>query len=634
MKILLIDDDRVFLKFLTHRLEESGHDVISAADGLSALHLLTDVTPEIIFLDLILPKIDGDKLCRIIRKMDHLNECRLVVVSAVVAEMGSDYKEIGADYYIAKGPFASIATHVLDILKSATEPRATLSSRPVLGLDQVSPRQMTRELLSRNHHLKTILESMEEGIIEIVEGAVVYANAAAVRLFALPLEKILAAKPDRLFDAGQRPRIVELLDAGGAQMTEIGENNPIDLGGRLMTVKSFRVDHDAKCRIMLITDVTERKRLEIQLQHAQKMEAIGTIASGVAHNFRNTLTGILVNSQLVQENYPDDPELIEIVGRIGTAVKKGAHLIERLMQFSRKEIAREFKKVDLVTIVAAIYQIVRKSFGEKIEIRLNLHQSLPVTGDQVGLGLVLMNLFSNARDAMPDGGIIRIDARRVGAMAVVQVSDTGCGMDAETAKRCFDPFYTTKEVGKGTGLGLSTSYGIIRGHDGDISVDSSPQKGATFTLRLPLAGGIDGGGPKNRYDILKGRGQRVLVFEPNAKEQATLRDVLECIGFRPVMVAAVDDLAGPYAAEKPRAVLVDLDPTAPGETGCIERILALDPTARIALFRNGLSAATNQGPGVTDERIIGYLERPLDVAELSQLLARMVDDHPEPATIG
>ncbi|MFZ0728315.1 MAG: ATP-binding protein [Desulfobacterales bacterium] len=633
MKILLIDDDRVFLKFLTHRLEEAGHEVISAADGLSALHLLTDVTPDIIFLDLILPKIDGDQLCRIIRKMVHLNNCRLVVVSAVVAEMGSDYDAIGADDYIAKGPFANIARHVLDILKSASDPATAAPSRHVLGLDQVSPRQLTRELLSRNHHLQTILESMEEGIIEIVEEAVVYANAAAVRLFTLPLEKILAASPQRLFEAGQRARIGELLGAEGTRMTEIGENNPIDLGGRLVTVKSFRVDHDAQCRIMLITDITERKRLEIQLQHAQKMEAIGTIASGVAHNFRNTLTGILVNSQLIQENYPDDPELLEIVGRIGTAVKKGAHLIERLMQFSRKEIAREFKKVDLVTIVAGIYQIVRKSFNEKIEIRLNLHQSLPITGDQAGLGLVLMNLFSNARDAMPTGGIIQIDARRVGAMAVVRVSDNGEGMDAETAKRCFDPFYTTKEVGKGTGLGLSTSYGIIRGHDGNISVDSAPQKGATFTLRLPLAGGTAGGGRKNQHDIVTGRGQRVLVFEPSAKEKAILRDVLECIGFRPVMVSAADDLPGQYATEKPPAVLLDLDPTDLNETGCIDRILSLDPMARIALFRNGPLSATNQGTVINDERIAGYLETPLDVAELSQLLARMLRDQPEPGTI-
>ncbi|MGB8336310.1 MAG: response regulator, partial [Desulfobacterales bacterium] len=343
MKILLIDDDRVFLKYLTRQLETAGHDVVTAGDGISALTLLTDITPDIIFLDLILPKIDGDKLCRIIRKMDHLANCHLVVISAVVAEMGSDFADIGADSYIAKGPFATVAEHVMAVVEASSAPKEGNKSQQVLGLEHVSPRQLTRELLSRNQHLKTILESMEEGIIEIVEGVVVYANSAAVRLFALPLEKILAANPNNLFDVKDRSRVAELLDADDGKMVEIGENRPVELGGRLVTIRSFRIGSDSKGSIILISDITDRKRLEIQLQHAQKMEAIGTIASGVAHNFRNSLTGILVNSQVIQENYPDNPELMEIVGRINTSVKKGAHLIERLMQFSRKQIVREFQ---------------------------------------------------------------------------------------------------------------------------------------------------------------------------------------------------------------------------------------------------------------------------------------------------
>ena len=121
-------------------------------------------------------------------------------------------------------------------------------------------------------------------------------------------------------------RTAELLDAVDVKMVEIGENHPVELGGRLVTVRSFRIGSDSKGSIILISDITDRKRLEIQLQHAQKMEAIGTIASGVAHNFRNSLTGILVNSQVIQENYPDNPELMEIVGRINTSVKKGAQL--------------------------------------------------------------------------------------------------------------------------------------------------------------------------------------------------------------------------------------------------------------------------------------------------------------------
>ena len=624
MKILLIDDDRVFLKYLTRQLETAGHDVVSAGDGISALTLLTDITPDIIFLDLILPKIDGDKLCRIIRKMDHLANCHLVVISAVVAEMGSDFADIGADSYIAKGPFATVAKHVMAVVEASSAPKEWNKSQQVLGLEHVSPRQLTRELLSRNQHLKTILESMEEGIIEIVEGVVVYANSAAVRLFALPLEKILAANPNNLFDVKDRSRVAELLDADDGKIVGIGENRPVELGGRLVTIRSFMIGSDSKGSIILISDITDRKRLEIQLQHAQKMEAIGTIASGVAHNFRNSLTGILVNSQVIQENYPDNPELMEIVGRINTSVKKGAHLIERLMQFSRKQIVREFQRADFVTVIVGIYQIIRKSFNDNIDIRLNLLQSLPIIGDQTGLSLVLMNLFSNARDAMPNGGVLEIDALREGATAVVKIRDSGEGMDEETRKKCFDPFFTTKDVGKGTGLGLSTSYGIIRGHDGEISVESSPQKGTTFLLRLPLADRGEKSEHGDHHDILKGNGQTILVFDETDKEQTSVCDVLECIGYRPVVTTAEDDMLNQYRNIHPQAILLGINSPAENGTSYVDKILSLDPAANIAIFGGNVADETALSGKDSHGGIKGYLGKPVDVAELSRLLAALL----------
>ena len=624
MKILLIDDDRVFLTYLTRQLETAGHDVVTAGDGISALNLLTDITPDIIFLDLILPKIDGDKLCRIIRKMDHLKKCHLVVISAVVAEMGPNFADIGADSYIAKGPFAIVAEHVMAVVEASSAPKERDKSKQVLGLEHVSPRQLTRELLSRNQHLKTILESMEEGILEIVEGVVVYANSAAVKLFALPLEKILAANPNNLFDVKDHSRVAELLDAVDAKMVVIGENHPVELGGRLVTVRSFRIGSDSKSSIILISDITDRKRLEIQLQHAQKMEAIGTIASGVAHNFRNSLTGILVNSQVIQENYPDNPELMEIVGRINSSVKKGAQLIERLMQFSRKQIVREFHQVDFVTVIAGIYQIIRKSFNDNIDIRLHLHQSLPIIGDEAGLSLVLMNLFSNARDAMPNGGVLEIDALRDGSTAVVKICDSGEGMDEETCKKCFDPFFTTKDVGKGTGLGLSTSYGIIRGHDGEISVESAPQKGTTFLLRLPLADRGDKSDHEDHHDILKGNGQTILVFDETAKEQTSVRDVLECIGYRPVVTSAEDDMLNQYKNIRPQAILLDINSPAENGKPCADKIFSLDPAANIAIFGGNVAEETALSGKGPHGRIKGYLGKPVDVAELSRLLAAML----------
>jgi len=542
----------------------------------------------------------------------------------VVAEMGSNFDDIGADSYIAKGPFVRVAEHVMAVLEASTAPKERDKSQKILGLEHVSPRQMTRELLSRNQHLKTILESMEEGILEIVEGVVVYANSAAVRLFGLPLEKMLASNPTNLFDVEERFRVAGLLSEVDAKMVEIGENRPIKQGGRQVTVRSFRVGSDSKGRIILISDITDRKRLEIQLQHSQKMQAIGTIASGVAHNFRNSLTGILVNSQVIQENYPNNPELMEIAGRINTSVKKGAQLIERLMQFSRKQIVREYHKVDFVTVIAGIYQIIRKSFNTNIDIRLNLNQSLPIIGDEAGLSLVLMNLLSNARDAMPNGGTLEIDALRDGATAVVKICDSGEGMDEETCKKCFDPFFTTKDVGKGTGLGLSTSYGIIKGHDGDISVESSPQKGTTFLIRLPLADRGEKGDQGGHHDILRGNGQTILLFDETDKEQTSMRDVLECIGYWPVLTSAENDMLNLYKNIRPQAILLDINSPAESRTPYVDKILALDPAAKIAIFNDSVADETKLSGKGPNGRIKGYLGKPVDVAELSRLLAAML----------
>lgn len=623
-KILLIDDDRVFLKYFTRQLEDAGHEVQTVEDGISALEMLTDYTPDVIFLDLILPKIDGDKLCRIIRTMKHLSDCYLVVISAVVAEIEDSYEEIGADAYIAKGPFATVARHALSSVEVSSKPRSKRRPGPILGLDTVSPRQLTRELLSRNRHLKTILESMSEGILEVIEGKIVYANSAAVSMFQMPLEKILTAYPPNLFDESVRVRVDDLMKSAGRGMAEIGENHPVDLQGRQVTIKYLPVNREASISIVLITDVTERKRLEMQLQHAQKMEAIGTIASGVAHNFRNTLTGILVNSQVIQENYPDEPELLEVVNRIDSSVKRGARLVDRLMQFSRKETTKEFQRVDLVAVIAETYQIVKKSFDQKIDIRLNLYQSLPIMGDHSGLSQVFMNLYTNARDAMPEGGVLEIDARQEENLAVVCVTDSGEGMDVETRNKCFDPFFTTKEVGKGTGLGLSTTYGIVKSHDGEIQVESKPGKGTTFIVRFHLIESGDIAETVCPIEMVRGKGEPILVVDDEHEIQTAMRDLLECLGYTPVMAGMVDDALDSYKTAQPQAVLMDVNMPEENGISCADRILEFDPDAKIAI----MSGYDRNGPELSDKRlngiIKGYLTKPIDVAELSSLLARLV----------
>jgi PAS domain S-box-containing protein len=625
-KILVVDDDRVMLKFVTKILEREGHDVHTAEDGFAALNLLSSFTPDIMFFDLIMPRIDGGKLIKIVRSMPQMNHCYLVIVSAAVAEIDFDFEETGADSYIAKGPFSSMAEHIQAAIELSDTPRAKQETKPIRGLDSVYARQLTKELLSRNRHLETILESMAEGILEVYSNKVVYANGVALSLLGLSLEKILASYPPDLFNDHIGQKLDSILQVNADEPAGIGEESPVELNDRQITIKILPVRGEPSTVIIMITDVTERKRLEMQLQHVQKMEAIGTIAAGVAHNFRNTLTEIIVNSQLIQMNYKDESGLHDVAGRINRSVRRGSSLVDGLLQFSRKKIKAEFKLIDVVSVIDELCQLIQKSFDQKIEIQSDLPGHLPIMGDSTSLSQALMNLCTNARDAMPDGGKLMIKGIQEAKRIVVTVSDTGRGMNREAAEKCFDPFFTTKPIGKGTGLGLSTSYGIIKSHEGLLSVDSQPNRGTTFKIYLPAASVEKPGKEDDAPIIVKGNGQSVLVVDDEPEIIHAMDKLLKYLNYKSESASSGKEGLETYIRNNPDAVLMDINMPEMDGAACIEEILNYDPAANISIISgyeqegiDGLSEKSRQS-------IKYYRTKPLGLVDLSELLAEMLKD--------
>jgi signal transduction histidine kinase/DNA-binding response OmpR family regulator len=626
-KILVVDDDRVMLKFVTKLLTREGHEVLTAEDGFAALNLLATFRPDIIFFDLIMPKIDGHKLIQIVRNMPQLKDCYLVIVSAAVAEIDFDFQETGADSYIAKGPFSSMANYFREAIEASDAPRGKKDPKPIRGLDSVYARQLTKELLSRNRHLETILESMAEGILEVYTNKVVYANGVAEALLALPPEKILAAYPPDLFDENTGRQLDKIFQTGADQTTAIGEKSPVELNGRQITIKVLPVTGEPATVILMITDVTERKRLEMQLQHVQKMEAIGTIAAGVAHNFRNTLTEILVNSQLIQMSYKDESGLHDVAGRINTSVRRGSRLVDGLLQFSRKQLKDEFEIIDLADVINELCQIIRNSFDQKIEIQTDLPGRLPIMGDATSLSQALMNICNNARDAMPDGGRLIIKAVREGKQVIVTVSDNGAGMDREAVGKCFDPFYTTKPIGKGTGLGLSTTYGIIKSHDGMISVDSQSNRGTTFKILFSLIPDEKQSEQKDAPVIIRGKGQRVLVVDDEPEILNAMQDLLKYLGYRPELAANGKKGLEKYRSKNPDAVLMDINMPEMNGIACIEKILNYDPKANISIFSGYEEEGVEGMSQRAKDAIKDYLAKPVGLEALSALLAKMMKEN-------
>ena len=623
-KILVVDDDRVMLKFITKLLTREGHEVLTAEDGFAALNLLATFSPDIMFFDLIMPKIDGGKLIKIVRSMPQLKSCYLVIISAAVAEIDFDFEETGADSYIAKGPFSSMAEHIKAAIEVSDAPPDKDESKPIRGLESVYARQLTKELLSRNRHLETILESMAEGILEVYSDKIVYANGVAISALGLPLEKILAAYPPDLFSRSIGQRLDKILQSKSDEPAAIGEKLPVDLNGRQITLKVLPVRGEPSTAIIMLTDVTERKQLEMQLQHIQKMEAIGTIAAGVAHNFRNTLTEILVNSQLIQMNYEDQSGLHGVADRINTSVRRGARLVDGLLQFSRKQIKEEFKLIDLVRVINEVYQIIQKSFDQKITIQTELPNHLPIMGDSTSLSQALMNLCTNARDAMPDGGKLTLRAVREGKRILVTISDTGQGMDKESAEKCFDPFFTTKPIGKGTGLGLSTTYGIIKSHEGLISVASQSNQGTTFKMHFPAAAAEERRPAHVKPTIVRGNGQRVLVVDDEPEILKAMEGLLQYLGYQADFASSGKEGLEKYLQRRPDAVLMDINMPEMDGVACIEALLNHDPHANISIISGYEMEGINGLSKQTKDCIKDYLAKPVGLGDLSALLARML----------
>ena len=294
-------------------------------------------------------------------------------------------------------------------------------------------------------------------------------------------------------------------------------------------------------------DISAQKNLEEQLRQAQKMEAIGQFAGGIAHDFNNILTAILGFSSLLQMKIPEHDPLRFNVDQVVVAAERAAGLTQSLLAFSRKQVLN-LRPVSLNEVIKKVDKFVGRIIGEDIKLQFIFkEEDIVVNADSGQIEQVLLNLATNARDAMPQGGVfsivtetVQIDQEYIdfygfgalGYFARIAVSDSGIGMDAEIRKRIFDPFFTTKEVGKGTGLGLSIVYGIVQQHKGFINVYSEPGRGTTFSIYLPLGKAEQAvRAEQAETQIPVGGTETILLAEDDALVRDLSRTVLTDFGY-------------------------------------------------------------------------------------------------------
>lgn len=420
----------------------------------------------------------------------------------------------------------------------------------------------------------------------------------------------------------------------------IHKNGSIIWANLIVTVIRDR-DGAFKYNFAIVENITERKKLEDRLRHAQKLEAIGQLAAGVAHDFNNILTAIIGYGNLLKMKLRDNEQLSHSINQLLAITERGAGLTQSLLAFSRKQII-SLKPVNLNALVERIGKLIPRFIGEQIEFRKNLSsKNITIMADSSQLEQVLMNLAGNARDAMPEGGVLTIDTALVeldacyvkmhgfgspGPYALITVSDTGTGIDAETMDKIFEPFFTTKEVGEGTGLGLSLVYGIIKQHEGYINVCSEPGHGATFKIHIPLAKETakEGAGTDDQPAI--GGTETILLAEDEKEVRSAIKGILEEYGFTVIEAADGKEAVGKFLAHKSSIQLLVFDVVMPNMSGkeAFAAIRRINPGMKV-IFTSGYKTITTQANDVIEDGTI-FISKPVQPQYLLQKIREAIDE--------
>lgn len=395
--------------------------------------------------------------------------------------------------------------------------------------------------------------------------------------------------------------------------------------------------------IEMVRDITQRVRTEQQLHQAQKMESLGHLAGGMAHDFNNVLTAILGYASLTDMKLPEDDPLRGYLREITAAVERGMNVTNQILAFSRKQ-AVTVQDVDLNAIITGLRGMLNRLIREDIKIQLRLAQEpLVVTADAGQIEQVVINLATNARDAMPSGGTVTLSTERIsiddafvrahgygktGAYALLTVTDTGIGMDDATRERIFEPFFTTKEVGRGTGLGLAMAYGVVQKHNGHITVYSEQGKGSVFRVYLPLAesAGHTGSSAQQLSDDLPVQGtETILVAEDDEALRRLSKTVLESAGYTVIDASDGSEAVARFRENPDRIAMVLLDGIMPKLNGreAFTEMLKIRPNLK-AVFMSGYAEEIFRAGDISDLRA-GFLAKPVTPHQLLLKVRRTLD---------
>jgi PAS domain S-box-containing protein len=533
--------------------------------------------------------------------------------------------------------------HEIDVEISATMARYQGKPSVVAVLRDISERErISRELAESEERFRCLSEAAFEGIAIHMDGRIAEVNQAFCELTDRSREELMGFPVLELLTPTHREMVIEKVKAGYEKAYEVegvrpdGTTNPIEVLGRNILYKG------QPARVTALRDLSERNKLQAQIQRAQKLESLGVLAGGIAHDFNNLLMGVLGNASLALHVLPPRSPAREHVQEINSVAQHAAGLTSQMLAYSGGG-RYVIEPLHLSSLVEEMGNLLQLSVSKKVSLRYNLRSDLPhIEADASQVRQVVMNLIINASEASEElGGVVavRTDVARVasaveegyitgdcspeGDCVLFEVRDSGCGMDADTMERIFDPFFTTKFTGRG--LGLAAVLGIVRGHHGAIRVQSSPGKGSRFEILFPSLAKVEEQAtrPPERQPASIARGGTVLLVDDDPTARLVAQKMLESLGF--VVLSAADGREGVslFKERGDGVALVLLDRTMPvmgGEEALVE-IKRLRPDVQVILT-SGYEEKEATERIVERDDLAGFIQKPYQLEDLDEIIRR------------
>ncbi|MEH1840355.1 MAG: ATP-binding protein [Nostoc sp.] len=508
--------------------------------------------------------------------------------------------------------------------------------------------------------IKQEYKQAQEALLDIVTDAIVVQdldnkillwNKNAEELYGWKSEEAIGKQSNELFCTESWPQNLEIYQTVLKDGSWQGELQKISKSGKNLIVESrwtlINDEHSqAKSILVVDTDITHKKQLEKQFLHAQRMESIGTLASGIAHDLNNVLSPILMSVHLLKSKISDQ-QINPMLSIIESNAKRGADLVKQVLSFTRgiegnvqgQATTRQSTVLQVKHLLLEIQQIISQTFPKSIAVFIKIQDKLlPICADSTQLHQVLINLCVNARDAMPTGGTLTISAEniwidetyasmhieaRVGIYIVLTVADTGLGINSEILDRIFEPFFTTKELGKGTGLGLSTAMRIIKEHGGFITVSSFVGKGTKFKVYLPAVNQV----PMPLLEdtaIPTGSGECILVVDDETTIQEITKTSLENYNYKAMTAGDGVEALAIYAQHKDKisAAIIDMIMSKMDGATTIRTLQNINPLLPIIVV-SGLATSEQVPMDKTDEHT-AFLPKPYTTQELLKTLHSVI----------